>query len=230
MKLLVVEDQEKTISFLTKGLTAGGYVTASARTLSEAREMLAANDFDALIVDVNLPDGSGVDFVRETRGDGYRGAVIFLSALAATEFKVQGLDAGGDDYVTKPFSIDELLARLRAQLRSTAGPEVRTTLKAGHIEMDLVKRKVHRGGELLDLSVKEFALLEYFLRNPERPLSRALIAEHVWNVDFDSESNVIDVYINHIRKKLEANNSPRVIYTVTGIGYELRPAKKEEPD
>lgn len=230
MKLLVVEDQEKTISFLTKGLTAGGYVTASARTLSEAREMLAANDFDALIVDVNLPDGSGVDFVRETRGDGYRGAVIFLSALAATEFKVQGLDAGGDDYVTKPFSIDELLARLRAQLRSTAGPEGRTTLKAGHIEMDLVKRKVHRGGELLDLSVKEFALLEYFLRNPERPLSRALIAEHVWNVDFDSESNVIDVYINHLRKKLEANNSPRVIYTVTGIGYELRPAKKEEPD
>ena len=225
MRLLIVEDQDKTVAFLTKGLSAAGYVTDAAANLSLARDCLSATSYDALIVDINLPDGSGIDFVREARSKGFNGSVIFLSALSTTEFKVAGLDAGGDDYVTKPFSIDELLARLRARLRSPTQPEERSKLVVGDMEMDLIKRKVKRAGQPIELSVKEFTLLEYFLRHPERPLTRALIAEHVWNIDFDSESNVIDVYVNHLRKKLEINGLPRLIHTVTGIGYELRPVK-----
>lgn len=225
MRLLIVEDQDKTIAFLEKGLAAAGYVTDAARTLAKARDYTSSTSYDALIVDINLPDGSGMDLVKEIRATGFSGTVIFLSALSDTEFKIAGLDAGADDYVTKPFSIDELTARLRAQLRAPSAPTERSRLVAGDVEMDLIKRKVQRQSQAIELSVKEFALLEYFLRHPDRPLSRALIAEHVWNIDFDSESNVIDVYVNHLRKKLETHDWPRVIHTVTGVGYEFRPHK-----
>lgn len=221
MRVLLVEDQKKTASFLSKGLSAAGYACDWADSISGARDFAAGNEYDAMIVDVNLPDESGISFVREVRNDEYRGVVILLTALSATDFKIQGLDAGADDYITKPFSVEELLARLRAQLRKINGANTTSSLTFLDLKMDLVKRTVRRNNTPIELSVKEFSLLEYFLRNADRPLSRAMIAEHVWNADFDSESNVIDVYINHLRKKMEVNDLKRLIHTVTGVGYIL---------
>lgn len=221
MRVLIIEDQKKTASFLEKGLTAAGYAVDCAETILNARDKLAAANFDALIVDVNLPDESGLSFVREVRVQKFVGVILLLTALSATEFKIQGLDAGADDYMTKPFSIEELLARLRAQLRKTTNQEQWIALRYADLELDLVKRRLTRSGHNIELSAKEFALIEYFLRNPERPLSRALISEHVWNLDYDSESNLIDVYVNHLRRKLDVAQLPRLIQTVTGIGYVL---------
>ena len=220
MRLLILEDEQKTQEYLRRGLIAAGYIAEVFSKPSQATEAMAGNHFDALLVDVNLPERLGWDFVKEARNNGFSGVVILLTALSGLEDKIRGLDSGADDYLTKPFSIDELLARLRAHFRKK-GTEIGALLKYEEIQLDIVKRKVKRSDCVLDLSVKEFALLEFFLRNPERPLSRAQIAEHVWNIDFDSGSNVIDVYVNHLRKKLE-QCGPRIIHTIMGVGYELR--------
>lgn len=221
MRVMVIEDQKKTAAFLLKGLSAAGHACDGAETIQHARELMTQAEYDALIVDVNLPDENGLAFVREARAQDYQGVIVVLTALSSTDFKIQGLDAGADDYLTKPFSIEELLARLRAQMRKVSINEQRTVLRYSDIELDLVRRRLTRAGQLIELSVKEHALIEYFMRNPERPLTRALISEHVWNVDYDTESNLIDVYVNHLRRKLDVNGLPRIILTVTGVGYVL---------
>ncbi len=175
-------------------------------------------------MDVMLPDGNGMDLARRFRTDGYSGPLLMLTALSTTKDKVNGLDAGADDFLTKPFSFEELLARVRALLRRAGSRKLQTshTLQYADLELDLVHRKVSREGKEIILTSKEFSLLEYFLRNPERPLGRVAIAEHVWDVHFDSESNVIDVYINLLRKKIDAPFAKKLIHTLVGVGYVLK--------
>lgn len=224
MRILVVEDQAKTSQFLKKGLNEVGYSVDIAETGSSAESFMASCEYDLVVLDVMLPDQSGIDTARHLRQDGYAGPILMLTALSTTKDKVHGLDAGADDYLTKPFSFDELLARVRALLRrnsaTQAGPN--SILKYSEIEMDLIHRKVKRGEQEIVLTSKEYALLEYFMRNPERPLGRVSIAEHVWDIHFDSESNVIDVYVNLLRKKIDAPFNKKLIQTVVGVGYVLK--------
>lgn len=222
MRILLVEDQIKTIEFIEKGLTAAGYAVDSFANPMDAELAISLNEYDLLLVDINLPHKSGWDFIKTVRMNNYNGIIIILTALSATDDKVKGLDVGADDYLTKPFSLDELLARLRAHLRRSHKSGKGRLLVYSDLEIDLVTRKVSRGKIPLILSQKEFSLLEYFMRNPERPLSRAQISEHVWNIDFETGTNIIDVYINHLRKKMENDQFPRLIHTVIGVGYELR--------
>lgn len=223
MRILVVEDQAKTSQFLKKGLNEVGYSVDIAETGSAAESFMASSEYDLVVLDVMLPDQSGIDTARHLRQDGYAGPILMLTALSTTKDKVHGLDAGADDYLTKPFSFDELLARVRALLRrnsSQSGPN--SILKYSEIEMDLIHRKVKRGDQEISLTSKEYSLLEYFMRNPERPLGRVSIAEHVWDIHFDSESNVIDVYVNLLRKKIDAPFTKKLIQTVVGVGYVLK--------
>lgn len=223
MRILVVEDQPKTSQFLKRGFSEVGYSVDIAESGSAAESYLASGEYDLVILDVMLPDQSGIDTARHIRRDGYHGPLMMLTALSTTKDKVHGLDAGADDYLTKPFSFDELLARVRALLRrNNIRAGVNAILKYSEIEMDLVHRKVRRQNQEINLTAKEFSLLEYFLRNPERPLGRTSIAEHVWDISFDSESNVIDVYVNLLRKKIDSGFNKKLIQTVVGVGYVLK--------
>ena len=225
MRILVVEDQKKMSGFLKKGLQEAGYSVDLAETGESAEELGAQAEYDLIVLDVMLPEQSGFVTAKNMRRDGYKGPILMLTALSGTKDKVEGLDAGADDYLTKPFSFDELLARVRALLRRgnpTNSESTPTALKYADIEMDLLTRKVTRGTQVLQLTTKEFALLEFFMRNPERPLSRTTIAEHVWDIHYDSESNVIDVYINLLRKKVDQGFEARLIQTVIGVGYVLK--------
>ena len=221
MRILVVEDQVKMAGFLKRGLNEVGYAVDLAETGSAAEALASENEYDLVILDVMLPDQSGFDTARHLRQDGYTGSLLMLTALSTTKDKVHGLDAGADDYLTKPYSFDELMARVRALLRRTS-PQMSSSLKYSDLELDLLSRRARRSGQDIPLTSKEFALLEYMMRNPERPLGRVSIAEHVWDVHFDSESNVIDVYINLLRKKVDAPFPKRLIHTVIGTGYVLR--------
>lgn len=221
MRLLVVEDEKKMAGFLKKGLNEAGYSVDHAATGASAEALATENLYDCIILDVMLPDQTGFDTAAALRREGFTGPILFLSALSGTRDKVRGLDAGADDYLTKPFSFDELLARVRALLRRQS-EQKSTVMRFADLEMDVVKRKVKRGERPVELTSKEFALLEYFMRNPNKPLSRTSIAEHVWDVHFDSDSNVIDVYVNMLRKKLSQKEEKRLIHTIVGVGYVLR--------
>jgi two-component system copper resistance phosphate regulon response regulator CusR len=223
MRILIVEDQLKTSQFLKKGFSEVGYSADVAETGPIAESFVASSDYDLIILDVMLPGQSGIDTAKNLRRDGFSGPILMLTALSTTKDKVSGLDAGADDYLTKPFSFDELLARVRALLRRNSNKNSTSSiLKYSEIELDLVQRKVLRNQQEIILTSKEFSLLEYFMRNPERPLGRTSIAEHVWDIDFDSESNVIDVYINLLRKKIDSPFSKKLIQTVIGVGYVLK--------
>ena len=216
-----MEDEKKMAGFLKKGLNEAGYSVDHAATGASAEALAVENIYDCIILDVMLPDQTGFDTSTNLRKEGYAGPILFLSALSGTRDKVRGLDSGADDYLTKPFSFDELLARVRALLRRQSDTKG-TVIRFSDLEMDLVKRKIKRGTRELDLTAKEFSLLEYFMRNPNKALSRTSIAEHVWDVHFDSDSNVIDVYINMLRKKLSLKEEKRLIHTLVGVGYVLR--------
>jgi two-component system, OmpR family, copper resistance phosphate regulon response regulator CusR len=225
MRLLVVEDQKKMAGFIKKGLTEAGYVVDLAESGSTAESLVSENPYDLVILDVGLPDQSGLDTARHMRQDGYAGPILMLTALSGTKDKVHGLDAGADDYLTKPFEFDELSARVRALLRrqgSAATTGAQSSLNFGDLDLNLVSRKVMREGKEIVLTPKEFSLLAYFLRNPNRPISRTTISEHVWDIRFDSDSNVIDVYINMLRKKVDHPFAKKLIHTVVGVGYVLR--------
>lgn len=221
MRLLVVEDQRKMSAFLKRGLTEAGYSVDLAESGSAAESLAAANEYDLVLLDVMLPDQNGFDTARHMRSDGFKGPILMLTALAGTKDKVHGLDAGADDYLVKPFAFDELLARIRALLRRQ-GPGVATVLRFADLEMDLASRRVVRAAKELSLTPKEFSLLEYFMRNPGRALTRAEISEHVWDISFDSDSNVIDVYINMLRKKVDHPFKKKLIHTMVGAGYVLK--------
>ncbi|MBK9321791.1 MAG: response regulator transcription factor [Bdellovibrionaceae bacterium] len=224
MRILVVEDQIKMANFLKKGLNEVGYAVDLAESGIDAESFIAQSEYDLVILDVMLPNQNGIDTARHLRRDGYGGPILMLTALSTTKDKVLGLDAGADDYLTKPYSFDELLARVRALLRrqSAASAGANSLLQYSDLEVDLLHRVVRRGGQEISLTTKEFALLEYLIRNAERPLGRVSIAEHVWDIHFDSESNVIDVYINMLRKKIDTPFGKKLIHTVVGVGYVLK--------
>ncbi len=221
MKILVVEDQPKMAQFIQQGLKAAGYQADIAGDGRNAEEMLAGLDYDLVLLDLNLPDQTGFSTAQNMRRDGYTKPILILTALNTTRDKVHGLDSGADDYLTKPFEFEELLARIRALARRRTQDSI-TKLTFADLEMDLIQRSVRRGDSKIELTPKEFAMLEYFLRHPQRPLTRVELAEHVWDTHFDSESNVIDVYINLVRKKIDAPFSKKLLHTVIGYGYVLK--------
>jgi len=222
MRILVVEDQKKMASFLKKGMEEAGYAVDIAETGGTAESLVAENEYDLIVLDVMMPGQNGIDTARHLRSDGFIGPILMLTALSGTREKVHGLDAGADDYLTKPFEFEELLARVRALLRRKGSSTVNSELKFADLQMNLVNRKVTRGTTEVVLTAKEFGLLEYFLRNPNRPLTRTEIGEHVWDIHFDNESNVIDVYVNMLRKKIDAPFETKLIHTVVGVGYALK--------
>lgn len=221
MRLLVVEDEKKMSSFLKRGLTEGGYAVDVAATAMSAETLISENTYDLLIFDVMLPDSNGFDLARQIRQTGFDGPILFLTAMSSTRDKVRGLDSGGDMYMTKPFAFEELLAQVRALLRRKSSTQS-SVLDFGGIRMDLLRREVKRDSQKIVLTPKEFSLLEYLLRNPERPISRTELTEHVWDIHFDPGSNVVDVYIKTLRKKLDEVSPKKLIHTVVGVGYVLK--------
>jgi heavy metal response regulator len=221
MRILVIEDEKKVASFIQRGLEAEHYHVDVAYDGDAGLLQVFDNEYDALILDVMLPKRDGLSVLREVRARKLTVPVLMLTARDTVADKVTGLDRGADDYLTKPFAFEELLARLRALLRRgvTAPP---SELALADLQLDLVTHQVTRAGKRIDLTAKEFALLEFFLRQPGRVLSRALIAQHVWGVDFDTFTNVIDVYVNYLRKKIDADFEPKLLHTVRGVGYVMK--------
>ena len=218
MHILIVEDEEKVASFIRKGLEADGYVVDLARDGEIAVTKLTEHPYDLVLLDVMLPKLDGITLLQQIRRLGLDTPVLMLTARDTVSDKITGLDHGADDYLTKPFDFEELLARIRALLRRGRAI-ARNVYRLADLELDLRSRKVTRGGTIVELTVKEFSLLEFFLRHPGRVLSRAVIAQHVWGVDFDTFTNVIDVYVNYLRKKIDTGPDNKVIRTVRGIGY-----------
>jgi len=203
------------------GLTAEGYAVDVAADGEEALWLATENPYDALVLDVMMPSRDGFSVVRQLRRKQINTPVIFLTARADVEDKVRGLDAGGDDYLTKPFSIAELLARLRALLRRQR-PQAINVLRVADLELDLVAHEAHRGGERIELTRREFALLEFLFSASPKPVSKTAIVEHVWDQHFDSETNVVNVYIKLLRRKIDRPGWRPLIHTVRGVGFALR--------
>jgi two-component system response regulator MprA len=223
MRILVVDDERAVRESLRRALELEGYEVELAADGEEALDRLnsEAPDPDALVLDVLMPRVDGLEVCRRLRRAGSRLPVLMLTARVEVENRVEGLDAGADDYVTKPFALEELLARLRALLRRTADGSGEP-LRFEDLELDPRTREVRRGGEPIELTRTEFALLELFLLNPRQVLTRSLIFERVWGYDFGASSNSLDVYIGYLRRKTEAGGKPRLIQTVRGVGYALR--------
>lgn len=218
-RILVVEDEKKMSGFIQQGLLEQGYLVDVADHPRQAQDLVHNVSYDLLILDVMLPEIDGLELSRRVRESGYNGLVLMLTALNTTRDKVAGLDAGADDYLTKPFDFNELLARVRALLRRRG--EATTTLTNGDLVMDLIKRSITREGKSVDLTSKEFSLLELFMRNVDKVLDRNTIAKQVWGTEFDPDSNVIDVYVNHLRKKMDQSFSRKLLRTIVGHGYIL---------
>jgi two-component system response regulator QseB len=214
-RILIAEDSRRVASFLEKGLRANGYTTTVVRDGAAASVMANDDDFDLFILDLGLPGKDGSVVLRELRGRGQRLPTIVLTARDDVTDKVAGLEGGADDYVTKPFRFEELLARVRVRLRSEAGPNGPTVLRVGEVVLDPRTRRVAADGASVDLSAREFTMLETFMRHAGQVLSREQLLSHVWGYDHDPESNVIDVYVSYLRKKLGAGR----IETVRGAGY-----------
>jgi len=223
MRVLVVEDDAKIASFVTRGLKQAGYAVDHAPDGDTALALLDSTAYDAAIVDVMLPRLDGISLVKRARAARRELPVLFLSAKGSVEDRVRGLQAGGDDYLTKPFAFSELLARVQALIRrATAAPEA-TRLSAGDVSLDLLSRAVTCAGAPVDLQPREFALLAFLLRHAGRPVSKTMILEHVWDYSFDPQTNVVDVVMSRLRAKIDPDH--RRIETVRGVGYVLRPGK-----
>jgi two-component system response regulator MprA len=224
MTILVVDDERAVRESLRRALELEGYEVELVSDGTTALERLEGkNDQpDAVILDVLMPGPDGLEVCRRLRKSGNRVPVLMLTARDEIESRVAGLDAGADDYVTKPFALEELLARLRALLRRTTATAADEPLRFADVELDVGTREVRRGGESIDLTRTEFSLLELFMRNPRQVLTRSMIFERVWGYDFGFASNSLDVYIGYLRRKTEAGDKPRLIQTVRGVGYALR--------
>ncbi len=223
MKILVVDDEEAVRESLRRALQLEGYDVELASDGAEALDLLAAEPAqpDAIVLDVLMPRLDGLEVARELRREGNSVPILMLTARAAVDDRVAGLDAGADDYLVKPFALEELRARLRALLRRS-GEGGREVLRFADLEMDTTTREVKRAGEPIELTRTEFSLLELFLLNPRQVLTRSIIFERVWGYDFGFGSNSLDVYIGYLRRKTEAGDKPRLIHTIRGVGYALR--------
>ena len=223
MRILVVEDEKRIADFLCRGLQGAGYATDIAPDGATAIDFVHATDYDLIILDLMLPDMDGLKVLEKIRNRKVGPPVLILSARGQLDDRVKGLEQGADDYLTKPFAFVELLARVRALLRR--GQPTPEKLQVGELSLDCIRRKVTRSGEPIDLAPKEFGILEYMMRNKGRPLSRTMIVEHVWDMDYDGLTNIVDVYIRHLRSKIDDRFPQKLIQTVRGIGYMI-----EAPD
>jgi len=224
IRILLVEDEKKIADSLKKGLSEHNYYVETAYDGNAGRRLFETNPFDLVILDINLPGMSGYDLCKKIRNRNPLIPVVMLTALSTTDDKIEGFDAGADDYIVKPFDFKELLVRIRALLKRihlNASP-VGNILKVGDLVMNLDSKEVSRGGNGISLTAKEFQLLEYLARNSNRVVSRAEIALNVWDIDFDTKTNVIDVYVNFLRKKLDNDFDKKIIYTQVGVGYILK--------
>ncbi len=221
MRLLLVEDEKKVASFIKKGLQEEGYAVDWAPDGETGLSMGLDGVYDLVILDVNLPYKDGLAVLKELRRKNITTAILLLTVRATIEDKVIGLDTGADDYLPKPFAFQELLARVRALLRRRVEADA-PILTVADLCLDPAKRQVSRSGQKIELTSKEFALLEYLMRNKGRVVTRTMIAEHVWDQNFDTTTNVIDVYVNYLRKKIDVDQASRLIHTVRGVGYVLK--------
>ncbi|WP_299759386.1 response regulator transcription factor [uncultured Pontibacter sp.] len=222
MKILLIEDEPKVASFIKKGLEEQNYEVDQAYDGSLGIKLALQNEYDVIILDIILPNMNGLEVCREIRRHNSTVSVLMLTALGTTDDKIIGLDAGADDYLTKPFEFKELLARIRAISRRSNESNVGDKLAIADLEMDVLRKTVTRGGKPVNLTAREFALLYYLLRNRGRVVSRVDITEQVWETSFDTGSNVIDVYINFLRKKVDKGHHSKLIHTLVGMGYVLK--------
>lgn len=223
MRILIVEDEPKVSSFIQRGLEVNGFETDTAFDGGIALRKLANNNYDAIIMDVNIPEINGFEVCKQLRQQNNKTPILMLTALGTTRDKVHGFDLGADDYLVKPFEFDELLARIKAIVkRATSAPLLEAILKVADLELDTDKKSVTRGGKSIELTVKEFMLLEYLMRNVGKVLSRTDIAEKIWDITFDTGTNVIDLYIFYLRKKIDKDFAQKLIHTQVGMGYVLK--------
>lgn len=221
MRILIVEDEPSLLKSISRRLREEGYSVDTAEDGEDGQELIEVVEYDCIILDIMLPVINGLAVLKHIRNKGIKIPVLLLTARDAIEDKVKGLDLGADDYLTKPFSFDELLARIRALLRRQ-NESKETTLKAADLILDTVSHTVSRGGNDIELTAKEYAILEYMLRNKGRLLTRSQIADHVWNYDFEGNSNIVDVYIRYLRKKIDDDFDSKLLHTVRGSGYMLK--------
>ncbi len=221
MRILIVEDEKKVAGFIKKGLEEETYAVDVAYDGEEGFHLADMNEYDMIILDLMLPKMDGLEVLTRLRDNKVSTPILLLTAKDEVEDKVTGLNKGADDYLTKPFAFSELLARIRSLLRRGQA-ETQTELKVGDLSMDMVSHKVNRNGEEIELTGKEYSLLEYFMRNEGKVLTRTMIAEHVWDYNFDTFTNVIDVYINHLRKKIDKKYPTRLLHTLRGVGYVMK--------
>jgi DNA-binding response OmpR family regulator len=222
MRLLVIEDDRTIASFLVKGLQEAGFAVDHAEEGRNGLALALSEPYDAAVVDVMLPGLDGLSLIEEMRRRKVRTPVLILSAKRSVDDRVRGLQAGGDDYLVKPFAFSELLARVQALIRRSTGETQPTRLVVGDLVLDLITRSVERAGAAIELRPREFALLEYLMRNAGRVVSKTMIMEHVWNYSFDPRTNVVDVLVFRLREKIDRGFEPKRIQTVRGIGYVLK--------
>lgn len=224
MRVLVIEDDQKIASFIVNGLKQNGFAVDQAADGEKGLALAGAVTYDAAVLDIMLPRLDGLSLLRQLRQDKIHTPVLILSAKASVDDRVKGLQAGGDDYLTKPFAFSELLARLQALIRRALHTAEPAKLSAGDLTMDLLKREVVRGGQPVELQSREFALLELLLRHPGRAVTKTMILEHLWDYSFDPQTNVVDVLVHRLRTKVDRDFSVKLIQTIRGVGYVLKPA------
>ncbi|HVZ37886.1 MAG TPA: response regulator transcription factor [Candidatus Kapabacteria bacterium] len=227
MKLLIIEDEKKVAKFIEQGLREEHYEIICAYDGEQGLEMALTGDFDGIVLDLMLPKRDGISLLREFRARGMTTPVLILTAKGTIQDKITGLDSGADDYLAKPFHFEELTARIRSLLRRSS-VEKSTQLKVGDLTLDPISRKARRGNTDIEFTAREYALLEYLMRNADRVLSRSVITQHVWNYNFAVDSNLVDVYINRLRNKVEADGGSRLIHSIRGVGYVMREGVPEE--
>jgi two-component system, OmpR family, response regulator len=220
MRVLVVEDDKKIASFVVNGLKQSGFAVDHSANGEDGLVMARSIPYDAAVVDIMLPKLDGLSLVQALRREGIRTPVIILSAKASVDDRVRGLQAGGDDYLTKPFAFSELLARVQALIRRSTQASEPTRLTAGDLTLDLLTREVHRGERKIELQAREFALLEYLMRNAGRVVTKTMILEHIWDYSFDPQTNVVDVLVHRLRSKVDPEHT--MIHTMRGVGYALK--------
>jgi len=222
MRILIVEDDHKIGSFVLKGLKEAGFAVDLSMNGDEGLHLALTGTYDAAVIDLMLPARDGLSLIGELRSRRMKIPVIILSAKRSVDERVRGLQAGGDDYLTKPFSFSELLARIQALIRRASGVVEPTSLTVGNLSVDLLRREIFRGNKKIDLQPREFALLEYLMRNEGTVVSKTMILEHVWDYSFDPQTNVVDVLVCRLRNKIDKDGAEKMIQTIRGVGYVLR--------
>ncbi len=222
MRILVVEDDPKIASFVVKGLKQSGFAVDQAADGQQGLDLALSTTYDAVVADVMLPKLDGLGLVQRLRAAGGRSPILFLSARATVDDRVRGLQAGGDDYLTKPFAFSELLARVQALIRRATQATEATSLTVGDVNLNLLTREVTRSGERIELQPREFSLLEYLMRHAGRTVTKTMLLEHVWDYCFDPQTNVVDVLVHRLRAKVDPDR--RRLHTIRGVGYVFRPA------